>query len=127
MGIVRILMRAEKRQRENEDEQHVAARPAHLADHARHTRWDTDRKQYRENLRCVYSSGRTAVSSDFAQFVHRVTGSSAASHRAIECSFDGIETGWQSLFRRRCCHGFDSTAGTPILAARRAMGRTIQG
>jgi hypothetical protein len=43
MGIVRILMRAEKRQRENEDEQHVAARPACLADHARHTRWDTDR------------------------------------------------------------------------------------
>ena len=84
-------------------------------------------KQYRENLRCVYSSGRTAVSSDFAQFVHRVTGSSAASHRAIEGSFAGIETGWQSLFRRRCCHGFDSTAGTPILAARRATGRTIQG
>jgi hypothetical protein len=83
--------------------------------------------QYREILRCVYSSGRTAVFSDFTQFVHRVTGSSAASHRAIECSFDGIETGWQSLFRRRCCHGFDSTAGTPILAARRATGRTIQG
>jgi hypothetical protein len=83
--------------------------------------------QYREILRCVCCSARTAVFSNFAQFVHRVTGSGAASHRGLEYSFDGIQTGWQSLFRRRCCHGFDSTAGTPILAARRASGRTIQG
>jgi hypothetical protein len=44
MGIVRILMRAEKRQRKHEDEQHVAAQPARFADRARHTRWDTDRR-----------------------------------------------------------------------------------
>jgi hypothetical protein len=43
MGIVRILMRAEKRQREYEDEHHVAARPARIADRGRHTRWDTNR------------------------------------------------------------------------------------
>jgi hypothetical protein len=43
MGIVRILMRAEKRQREHEDERHVAARPARLADRGRHTRWAIDR------------------------------------------------------------------------------------
>ncbi len=83
--------------------------------------------QYREILRCVCCSATTALFSDFAQFVHRVTGGGAASHRSLECSFDGIQSGWQSLFWRRCCHGFDSTAGTPILAARRASGRTIQG
>jgi hypothetical protein len=44
MGIVRILMRAEKRQREQEDEHHVAARPAGLADRARNTCWDTVRR-----------------------------------------------------------------------------------
>jgi hypothetical protein len=76
--------------------------------------------QYREILRCVCCPFRTGLFSDFAQFVHRVTDSGAASHRVLACSSDGLQTGWQSLFRRRYCHGFDSTASTPILAARRA-------
>jgi hypothetical protein len=43
MGIVRILMRAEKRQREHENERHVAAQPARLADRGRHTRCAIER------------------------------------------------------------------------------------
>jgi len=34
----------------------------------------------------------------------------------------GLAAGLSWLFQRRCCHGFDSTAGTPILAAHPTTG-----
>ena len=83
--------------------------------------------QYKKIPRRVWFSERTGVFSVFTQFVHRAMGCAVPVHRLSESSFDGTETDWSSLFQRRCCHGFDSTAGTPILAARRALGRTNQG
>ena len=119
-GIVRILMRAEKRQRVMKTST-MWPRDLHALQIVPATSTGAPIKtQYREILRCVCCPIRTALFSDFAQFVHRVTGSGAASHRVLECSSDGLQTEWQSLFRRRYRHGFDSTASTPILAARRA-------
>lgn len=37
--------------------------------------------------------GQNSSFGDFAQFVHRVTGSRAASHRVLACSGDGLQTG----------------------------------
>lgn len=84
-------------------------------------------RQYKAILRRVRQTAISTVFSVFAQFVHRVADGSAAMLHMTACCFDGIETVRSSLFRRRCCHGFDSTAGTSILAARRASGRTNHG
>ncbi len=55
--------------------------------------------------------------SGFAQFVHRCPCCDRHRDRRSSGSLARSDNGSSLHFRLRCCHGFDSTAGTPILAA----------